>query len=244
MTDNKVSSLQHPLIKHLVKLQRDKHYRNQQRRAVLVGSQLITELADIAVFTHLLIGPSGATPAGVEVEQVASVTQPIIEKVAGITTNDPLIAEVVLPNPQSVDQCERLLILDRLQEPGNVGTLLRTALALGWDGVVLIEGSVDPFNDKALRASRGALFRLPYCIGMLADVERLMSSRQLYVADLKGTAAGSFTPARPFMLAMGREASGPSEELLRLGQPIAILMPGAMESLNVAAAGAILMYAL
>ena len=76
-----------------------------------------------------------------------------------------LVAEVEAPrlhlpaNPPPAGY--RLLVLDGVQDPGNVGTLLRTALALGWDGAALLPGCAEPFSDKCLRASRAAAFRLP-----------------------------------------------------------------------------------
>ena len=68
---------------------------------------------------------------------------------------------------------ERLLALEGVQDPGNMGTLLRSAAAFGWDGVHLLAGCCDPFNDKALRASRGAAFKVPLSRGGWTQLQQV-----------------------------------------------------------------------
>ncbi|MEW5296863.1 MAG: hypothetical protein WDW36_000112 [Sanguina aurantia] len=74
---------------------------------------------------------------------------------------------------------ERLLVLDGIQDPGNLGTLVRSALAFGWDGVWLLPGCCDPFNDKAVRASRGAVLRLPMDMGSVQELAELSTAAGL-----------------------------------------------------------------
>ena len=86
----------------------------------------------------------------------------ILEKASGLTTTTDLVAEVGLPAQQSLNSYPSIVVLNQVNDPGNVGTLVRTALAMGWDGVFLLEGTADPFNDKALRAAQTRLSDWPF----------------------------------------------------------------------------------
>ena len=131
-------------------------------------------------------------------------------------------------------------MLDQIADPGNCGTLLRTAYALGWDGVVATPGTVDFFNDKALRAAKGAPFRLPY---KLASPEEIASwNTTFYVATLEGEPLAQTSFTTPCALILGNEGKGPGRWAHSLGKKINIPMRQGAESLNVASAGAILLY--
>lgn len=113
-----------------------------------------------------------------------------------------LAAEVALPEQADLlsarpGQLSRVLVLDGIQDPGNLGTLLRTALALGWEAVVLVNGCCDPFNDKALKASRGAVFRLPLAQYTQEQWEELVERQGLLaLAAEPDRAAGSRSGGR------------------------------------------------
>lgn len=224
--------------------------------------------------------------------RVVAVTEGVMQKLTGLESVSPttLAAEVELPALVDFEswrpgQLHRLLALERCQDPGNLGTLLRTALALGWDGVFLLPGCADHFNDKAMRASRGACFKLPVASGSLEDWKRVTQHHGLacIAADLDRTSGGgeaNGTAADAILhhgtsnnsngstsngtngasssasvweslgedlgvsLVLGSEGQGLSENVLRECTAVSIPMIGDMESLNVAAAGAILMWAL
>ena len=139
------------------------------------------------------------------------------------------------------------LVLDGVQDPGNAGTILRTADAAGADGVILLKGSVDMFSDKAVRSAMGSLFHLPICenvereafikavegAGIPLFATALDETARLYTeADLKNSAA----------IVFGNEGNGVSEEILLASKKLYIPMYGSAESLNVAAASAIVIY--
>lgn len=216
--------------------------------------------------------PSGPVASGA---RVIAVTEGVMAKITGLESVGPstLAAEVELPPLADFEswrpgQLKRLLALERCQDPGNLGTLLRTALALGWDGVFLFPGCADHFNEKAMRASRGACFKLPVASGSLEDWRRVADHHGLacIAADLDrssnsardsgysqeernsgnnggNNALAELANAR-ISLVLGSEGQGLSPAVLRECQPVSIPMIGDMESLNVAAAGAILMWAL
>jgi len=127
--------------------------------------------------------------------------------------------------------------LDGVQDPGNVGTIVRLAAAFDAGGVIALPGSADPFSPKAIRASAGAVLRLPIAFATRAEVAA--AARPMLYTDMHGEA--SPPPARDAILVFGSEGSGVSDEIRRTAKPIAIPMADRVESLNVAAAAAILL---
>jgi TrmH family RNA methyltransferase len=117
---------------------------------------------------------------------------------------------------------------------------------MGWEGAFLVGEGCDPFNEKALRAARGATFRLPLRTGSWDELQALATENHWVplVADLDGKAPSSFHEIKQGILVLSNESHGPSDAALRFCQKVSIPMSGKMESLNVAVAGGILMYAL
>jgi TrmH family RNA methyltransferase len=126
--------------------------------------------------------------------------------------------------------------LDGVQDPGNVGTIVRLAAAFDAAGVIVLPGSADPFGPKAIRASAGAILNVP--IVAMSVEELLRSGRPLFVADAKGST--SVLPTG--VLILGNEGQGVSPALRERSRAIAIETSGRVESLNVAAAAAILLW--
>lgn len=139
------------------------------------------------------------------------------------------------------------IVLDRLQDPGNLGTVLRTASACGACGVIVSEGTVDPLNDKVVRSSAAALFsvgvtrvrQLADLIGQLKDV-----GIKVVALDARGRDVYFDIPLTgPLALIVGNEGDGVSEELLSMSDlTVSIPMPGRAESLNAAVAASIVAY--
>jgi len=141
----------------------------------------------------------------------------------------------------------RLLYLDGVQDPGNVGALIRSAWALGFAAALAGPGTSDPGNPKAVRASAGGVFHLPVLpVGGEADILPLLESGfTLYLADAGGEPWDRVAPSPRALLALGNEGGGLSASLRSLpSAPLSVPMPGGAESLNVLAAGSILMAAL
>lgn len=141
----------------------------------------------------------------------------------------------------------RLLALDGVQDPGNVGTLIRAAAAFGVDGVVALPGTSDPWNPKCVRASAGLVARVPVAPATWPELLPLLARQriELLVSDAAGEDAAAVRHAAGWALVMGNEGSGPSSEAREANsRPIAIPMTGGVDSLNVGMAGAILLYVL
>lgn len=238
----KISSLQHPFVKHLVKVRTDASYRQKAQSVLVLGRKMIDEIGSHLRPMHLIATPDIHHPFGI----THLVTEEIMKKVTGLTQNENIAAEFPLPHPASLDDKKFLLVLDAIADPGNLGTLLRSALALGWDGAFLLPGCADLFNEKVIRASRGACFRLPFQEGTWESLGALrqLTKAPLFIADLKGVSLGSFPCPSSAYLLLSNEARGVNKEIQNEGTSLTIEMPGEMESLNVAIAGGILMYAL
>ena len=127
--------------------------------------------------------------------------------------------------------------LDGVQDPGNVGTIVRLAAAFDASGVLLLPGCADPFGPKAIRASAGAVLNVP--VAPAGAEELAASGVPLLAADAAGACVDP--PPRGAILVFGNEGSGVSPEILRVASRISIPMSARVESLNVAAAAAILL---
>lgn len=139
-----------------------------------------------------------------------------------------------------------MLVLDKLQDPGNIGTLVRTAEGAGFKGVILLKGSGDMFSPKAIRAAGGAMLRMPVIMIDDANSLRRLSdefSKKLVVTDVEsGVAYYDADLSENIFLVMGNEGHGVSKEIMDMADiKINIPTEGFLESLNVATAGAVLM---
>ena len=182
--------------------------------------------------------------------QVYRLSQRAFAALSDTKTPRGMAAVVPIPKPREETALAgdgNLLLLDRIQDPGNLGTLLRTAEAAGFQAALLMKGCGDPFAPKVVRAAAGTLFRLPLLFPQGPDQALALvrgQGRKLY-----GTAAGAQTPywdrdlTRGIAIVLGNEGSGISRELLAAcDQVLSIPMEGAAESLNAAAAGAVILF--
>lgn len=148
---------------------------------------------------------------------------------------------LALPWPE---QPTLLLILDRLQDPGNLGSTLRAAEAAGVDGVLLSPGTVDVYNPKVMRGGMGAHFRLPCRAAAWPDIAQATRGLQVWLAEVRGGRPYCQVDwSLPSALVIGGEAEGASAEAQQLtGQRVSIPMPGRAESLNAAVAAGIILF--
>lgn len=174
----------------------------------------------------------------------------LMKSLADVETHQGVLALVERPGEErgwlGVEKAF-ILILDGLQDPGNVGTLFRSAEAAGVTGLLLTRGCADPLSPKALRASAGSAFRLPHLSDLTTDEAlALLPDRTRLMAATVGPLAASIfeTPLDlPLALALGSEGSGLSRHIERAAtERIRIPLARPVESLNVAAAGAIVMF--
>ena len=223
------------------------------------GLRVVGELLASKVRINLLLlaDDAGAEAQGLAQEAVARggevyrVERQLLEQLAPTKTCQGVLAVAQLPAGtwEQLSACKRLIILDGVQDPGNVGTLLRSARAFGFEGALCL-GGADPFNARAVRAAAGAVFTLPLVRVSDAEQSGLWLERALRAGFSLVTAAahgGEDLAAVRFperlALVLGAEVSGISKEAdARALVQVTIDLKGGCESLNVAAAGAVLMY--
>ncbi|AMA72016.1 MULTISPECIES: TrmH family RNA methyltransferase [Aneurinibacillus] len=251
-----ISSVQNPRIKQWAKL----HTRKEREKTglfLLEGLHLVEEACLAGAQLEAILLEEGLDiPEWLAIFQRARqlsltyVTRPVLEKVAETKTPQGIIAVAKIREnkPDMLQNGGLWLALDKLQDPGNVGTLIRTADAAGFNGVILGEGSADLYNSKTLRATMGSLFHLPVWRESLPQfIER--AKQQQPELRIIGT---SLREAKPYtdvsyrgaaILVIGNEGSGVSDEVLALAdQNVIIPIYGKAESLNAAIAGSVLMY--
>ena len=136
-----------------------------------------------------------------------------------------------------------LLIPDQIRDPGNLGTLLRSAAAAGVDAALLPPETTDAFAPKVLRSGMGAHFRLPIQSATWDEIQKHTNDLQVFWADMNGRSCWETDLCQPLALIVGGEADGASESARRLAtMSLRIPMPGKAESLNAGVAGSVLMF--
>jgi len=242
MLTKEILSLQHPLVKHFVRVRQNKRYRDEQEAVLFTGLNAIKELSQTHTFEKLLIQKGFDPPFPITAKETYVVSQEILAKITSLENPEGIAVELRKPEPCELDACPRVLLIDQLNDPGNLGTLLRTALGFGW-GVFIMEGSVDLFNDKVLRASKGAIFSILFDRGNEEKLKNLLSKQpwKLFAADPEGKNLPTQIQG-PLMLAIGNEAHGLSPFVKKTFEKISIQMKNHTESLNAAVAGGILLY--
>lgn len=177
---------------------------------------------------------------------VFPVNERVMQTLSETETPQGIAAVYPLPELALPRDLQRVLVLDQLGDPGNVGTILRTAWAADMDAVLLAPDTVDPFNPKVVRAAMGAHFNLPIrSLGWEQIAQVLESVPRIYLADARGDVdftRADWTP--PVALIVGGEAEGVSPQARALAtRNVFIPMPGRAESLNAAVAAGILLFA-
>jgi TrmH family RNA methyltransferase len=176
----------------------------------------------------------------VEVEEVS---ETLMKSLSDTETPQGILAVLEFNQLPIPDLPDFILIPDRIRDPGNLGTLLRTAAAAGVQAVFLPPETTEAFSPKVLRSGMGAHFRLPIRSMKWEKIRREIESLQVYLADMDGISCWETDLREPLALIIGSEAEGASEEARELAtQKISIPMPGDMESLNAGVAGSVLMF--
>lgn len=241
-----ITSLQNPIVKHLTKLRKDRKYRRESGTVVIEGIKLVSEVCQEVEALKIVTTDEKFIPHGLRAKEIYHVNASILEKISGVQTPEGILAEVPIPSESLLDESRFIVAFDGVSDPGNLGTLLRTALALGWDGAYLLDTSCDPYNDKAIRAAKGAVFRLPIQFGNWKTLKHLVQKNKLkpIAADIQGKDLEQVSIDNGVLLVLGNEAQGLSDKARQFCETVTIAMSGKMESLNVSIAGGIIMYAI
>lgn len=246
-----ISSAGNAQLKLAGKLQR-RRQRQAHGLCLLEGTRLVQDALSMRAAFHtcfITAAAAGARPElAAQIETLCPlylVSPDLIDRISETVSPQSIVAVVALPQLPLPSAAALSLVLDGVRDPGNAGTLLRTAAAAAVDQVLLGPGCVDPFNGKVMRAAMGAHFRAPLrtlenwdALGTL-----LSEGQSLYVASAQGGLRYDEVDwSRPSALVLGSEAHGASAQVGAGAATVAIPMAAATESLNVAAAGAVILF--
>ena len=182
------------------------------------------------------VAPGGDPVSNAPVFELA---EGVLERVASTERPQPNLAVVRVPTrTASLDQMSFVVVADQLNDPGNLGTILRSSEAAGFDAVVLTPGSVDAFNPKVVRSSAGALFHVPVIVASLDEV-RQAGLRLIGTSSHQGDRHTDADWSGRIAIVLGNEAHGLSDDA-PVDHWVRIEHQGRAESLNVAMAGTIL----
>jgi len=226
--------------------------REREARFVVEGTRLVEEMVGAGVrpalvfYTEDWLSSPAAQGLMPHLEQAQNGAWPVAGTVmaACSETETPQGVLAVVPFLHLAPRPGLILILDRLRDPGNLGTILRSAEAAGVGQVILTPDTVDLHNPKVVRGAMGAHFRLPVARLGWPAIREQASNRTVWLADAGGEVAYDAVDwTRPSALIIGGEASGAGEEARSLaGGRVSIPMPGKAESLNAAMAAAVILF--
>ena len=240
-----ITSLDNDKIKKCLKL-KDKKYRDQYNEFIVEGEHLVIEAYRAGILEEILIKQDEVTILDVDITYVSL---EILKALSTLETPSHMFG-ICKKKEENKELGKRILLLDRVQDPGNLGTIIRSSKAFGIDSIVLGQGCCDIYNEKVLRATQGIGFHLNIVTDNLIDVIKdlknkdipILGTRVEYGEDIRNLTSRD---KECFALVMGNEGSGVNPEILELCDKfIYIEMDEKVESLNVSIATSILLYEL
>ena len=246
----RITSRRNPLITRLRRLGTDKKARRAEGLFLCEGDKLVGEALRWGAQVELLAAAEGTpAPAGLPAHtQVVELPAELLAYVSTVDTPQNTLALCRTPalTPPEALSPGRYLVLDGVQDPGNVGTIWRTADAFGAEGLFLLPGCAEPFSPKTVRATMGACFRLPVWEAELGGLSALLRGAgvPLYAAALRDdTADIREIPLDRAAVVIGSEGRGVSQAVLdTCEKTLKIPMRERCESLNAAAAAAVVLW--
>ncbi len=247
-----ITSRENSIYKQTAKLLRKKS-RDETGQYLVEGTKPLRDALEMGLMIEKIFACIGKEPEDwIPREKCILLEEKLFSGLSDTVHSQGIIAVVRKPQMDRESFLARtvgrpLAVLDRIQDPGNAGTIIRTAEAAGCGGVIALRGSTDPYAPKVVRSAAGALFRMPLLTEVSEEDLVLLthdSGRKLVVTALEG-ARDCFTAQIPpdAALVIGNEGSGVSSGLLEAADlRVMIPMQGKIESLNAAVAAGILMY--
>lgn len=235
-----ISSKDNQLIKKVCALA-DKKYRKQYGQFIVESVKAVEECFKAGLDIEVVL----CTQELAEKFSMAQVvTDAVFSKISTEKSPQGVLAVVNTPKNNLNSPLGNCLLLDRLQDPGNLGTIIRTANAAGFEDLYLIN-CTDAYSPKAIRASMGGVFNVNIHCGSLEEVMSALDGVQILSADMDGENVFDFVPGVKFCLCVGNEGQGLSDEVIsKSSNTVKIPMRDCCESLNAGISAAIAMYAL
>ena len=251
----RIESRENALVKRLAKLSADRKFRRETGEMVCEGGKMLGEALASGVTVHaVLVADDALVSTAVlhSAEQAGaklySCPPALLAKVSNVKTPQGVVFSCERPVAELrvLQDAKRLMVLEGLQDPGNLGTIIRTADAFALDGIILCEGCVDPTSPKVVRATMGAAFRMPIAAAPLEQTVAFLREQNmpLYAAALSESSVPlTHVDLTRAAVMIGNEGRGITKKAAVLcTQQIIIPMDGRAESLNASVAASIIMY--
>lgn len=240
-----ITSVKNEKVKRLKKLHKKKE-RLQTSTFLIEGFHLLEEAwRSNWVIEEIIVQENIQIPNWCKAFDIEIVTENVFKHISETQTPQG-IAAVIKMKEQTLDKGIFYLLIDAIQDPGNLGTIIRTADACGVDGIILGNGTVDLYNDKVIRATQGSIFHIPIIQADLHD--EIISLKEkgfsIWATAIENAKKYNEIPTREKVgLILGNEGSGVDEFYIQLAdEVVTIPIYGKAESLNVSIAAGILMY--
>lgn len=238
------SSKQNPLIKEIASLKEKKH-RLKLGLYIAEGIKMVNEAISNNLPIRYIVSTECALkeikPTNLE---VIVVTNEVFSHISEEMTPQGALAVIKISNLDLKAPTSNALILDGVSNPGNMGTIIRTANAFGYRDIYLIN-CVDVYNGKTIRASMSGIFFVNLYKADYEDIKGLFKNHKIVVADMSGESLDNFKVDGNVAIVVGNEGNGISKEMLNLADNVVCIpMQDTSESLNVAVACSIMMYKL
>lgn len=244
---NVITSLDNEKVKMLKKLQKKK-YRDEYNLFIVEGEHLAIEAFRAGVLEELILEEGTDLPFP---SPYGYYSREVLSKISALDTPSSVMAQCRKRDRDGEEvEGNRILVLDDIQDPGNLGTIIRSALAFGVTTIVLSEETVDLYNPKVLRATQGMIFHTNIIVRNVYDWVRMIKASDFKVYGTcvdGGVDVKSLIPndKEKFVLIVGNEGNGVKRRILDLcDENLYIKMNADVESLNVAVATSILLYEL
>lgn len=240
-----LTSKNNPLIKETAAL-KDKKARKQQGMFLVEGRKMAVECqnSDFEI-DRVFVSESYAGDLPFDERKIVRVSDDVLRFLSDEKTPQGILCRVKIPTCALAAPKEKCLLLDGVADPGNVGTIIRTANAAGYEEVYLTEDCADPYSPKSVRASMSGVFFTKIYRANRAEILSVLADTPVILADMGGANVFSFCPPARFALAIGNEANGISDEVAKAAtHTVKIPMQATQESLNAAISAGIIMYVL
>lgn len=238
-----IASINNEYIKSLIKL-KEKKYRTEQKKFLIEGFHLVNEAYNTHCLETILVVDDSIQNQYQDIT-IIKVSYNILKKLSTTTSPQEIIGICNYQNNNSI-LGNKILLLDNINDPGNLGTLIRSGLGFNIDTIVLGLDCVDLYNEKVIRATQGAIFKINIINQDLNESIKYLKNNHIPIIgtslqssiDLK-----NIEKYKQYALILGNEAQGVKKELLKKTDiNVKIITNPALESLNVAVAGSIIMY--
>jgi len=227
-----ITSINNQIVKDTVKLHQKK-YRDEQSLFLMEGYHLYEE-----ALKHGIIKTIFTTDENIQGHNVIHVSQQVLEKISQMKSTQGVL--VVCAKIKKNEITDRVLILEKIQDPGNLGTLLRSALGFDFKTVIL-DNTCDLYNDKVIRSTQGNLFKLNIIEMNTIDFMNEHNEYTYYGTEMNGESLTTINKDNKIAIILGNEGNGVSKEVLsKTSKNISIKTN--IESLNVGVAGSIIMH--